>query len=352
MNESPRVGYFYSYFPKEILYAFGRVPVRIFPTARDGAEAEPYLHKNFCALVQVTLASFLDESAPADLAGVVFSDICDAHRRLYDVWRAYANVPVLAFLDLPRRSDALGQDFYAATLARSVAQLEARFEMTLAADALADSIRLYNHQRALWNELCAAWVDGRVPTATYYALREMRFTGDPVNANAQIRDALADAASRVPNSSDAPRLLLMGSLQVQRGLIDAIAVSRARIIAEDSACDEREVSAPIREEGTREELLRDLAVKYLVAPAPRLRDLPRRLDYLTHLAETRGVNGVICSYYKFCDLFLAEFPLVKTFFESKKIPVLLLEDEGDPALSGQARTRLEAFVEMIHEGHE
>ena len=47
MSELPRVGYFYSYFPKEILYAFGRVPVRIFPTARNGADAEPYLHKNF-----------------------------------------------------------------------------------------------------------------------------------------------------------------------------------------------------------------------------------------------------------------------------------------------------------------
>lgn len=353
VSDLPRVGYFYSYFPKEILYAFGRVPVRIFPSATNGAEAEPYLHKNFCALVKVTLASFLDESAPPDLEGVVFSDICDAHRRLYDVWRAYVNIPVLAFLDLPRRADALGQNFYVATLTRFVTQLETRFGVTLTADALADSICIYNRQRALWSELRAAWVDGRVPTATYYALRDARFARDPVAANGQIRDALADAVDCAPNSSRAPRILLMGSLQVQRGLIEAIDDSRARItkatsvVAEDSACDEREVSAPIREEGTREELVRDLAVKYLVAPAPRMRDLPRRLDYLARLAETRRVNGVICSYYKFCDLFLAEFPVVKAFFESKKIPVLLLEDEGDPALSGQARTRLEAFVEML-----
>ncbi len=348
MSDLPRVGYFYSYFPKEILYAFGRVPVRILPTAGDGAEAEPYLHKNFCALVKVTLASFLDESAPSDLEGVVFSDICDAHRRLYDVWHAYVNIPVLAFLDLPCRSYALGQDFYYATLARFVAQLEARFGVTLTADALADSIRLYNRQRELWNELRAAWVDGRVPTATYYSLRNVRFTRDPVTANAEIERTLHTPSLVGEGTGErSPRLLLMGSLQVQRGLIDGIAASRAHIIAEDSACDEREVSAPIREEGTREELLRDLAVKYLVAPAPRMRDLPRRLDYLARLAETRRVNGVICSYYKFCDLFLAEFPVVKAFFESKKIPVLLLEDEGDPALSGQARTRLEAFVEML-----
>jgi benzoyl-CoA reductase/2-hydroxyglutaryl-CoA dehydratase subunit BcrC/BadD/HgdB len=355
VNDSPRVGYFYSYFPKEILYAFGRVPVCIFPSARDGAEAEPYLHKNLCALVKVMLASFLDRStssgqasAPPNLEGVVFSDICDAQRRLYDVWRAYVNVPVLAFLDLPRRADALGQEFYAATLAQFIAQLETRWGTSLTVEALADSIRIYNRQRALWGTLRAAWVEGRVPTATYYALRDVRFTRDPVTANAQIKRALHPHSSPPPLAGEgSPRLLLMGSLQVQRGLIDAIAVSRAHIIAEDSACDEREASEPIRAEGTREELLRDLAIKYLDAPAPRFRDLSRRLNYLARLAEARHVNGVICSYYKFCDLFLAEFPVVKTFFEAQKIPVLLLEDEGSGALSGQARTRLEAFVEML-----
>lgn len=347
MTDFPRVGYFYSYFPKEILYAFRRVPVRLFPTARDGAEAEPYLPKNFCALVKVTLASFLEETAPADLEGVVFSDLCDAYRRLCDVWRAYVDIPVLAFLDLPRRTDALGQEFYNATLARLVAQLEARFERMLTADALADAIRLYNRQRALWSNLRAAWVEGRVPTATYYALRDARCSLDPVAANLQIRAALDQAEHESPGDTNAPRLLLMGSLQVHRGLIDVIAASRARIIAEDSACDEREVRAPIREEGTRAELLRDLAVQYLVAPAPRMRDLPRRLDYLARLADTRRVNGVICSYYKFCDLFLAEFPVVKALFEARHVPVLLLEDEGAPAVSGQARTRLEAFVEML-----
>ncbi len=346
MSESLRVGYFYSYLPKEILYASGRVPVRILPTAREGAEAEPYLHKNFCALLKVTLASFLDADVPSDFEGVVFSDICDAHRRLYDVWRAYVNIPVLAFLDVPRRTDALGQDFYAATLMRFVAELETRFSQTLTADALADSIRLYNRQRALWNELRAAWVEGRVPTAIYYTLRDARFTRDPVNANAAIQDALA-ALSSGSNSNHAPRLLLMGALQVQRGLVDAIAESCARLVAEDSACGERELSEPVREDGTRAELIRELAVKYLDTSAPRFRNLARRLDTLARLAQERRVNGVICSYYKFCDLYLSEFPIVKTFFEARQIPVLLLEDEGSPALSGQARTRLEAFIEML-----
>lgn len=347
MNTLPRVGYFYSYFPQEILHALGRVPVRIFPTASDGADAEPYLHKNFCALLKVTLASFLEHSASAGLEGVIFSDTCDGQRRLYDVWRAYVKVPALAFLDLPRRADALGQEFYAAALSQLIAKLEEHFGRTLTADALADSIRVYNRQRALWNELRAAWTVGRIPTRTYYALRDTRLTCDPVTASAEIERALNSAP---PSAGDAAstRILLMGSLQVHRGLIDAVEKHGARVVAEDSACDEREVSAAIPEQGTRDELIRALAVAYLDAPAPRLRDLTRRLDDLGRLATARRAQGVICSYYKFCDLFLVEFPVVKRFFREKGIPILLLEDEGDAALSGQARTRLEAFVEMIH----
>ncbi len=346
MSTLSRVGYFYSYFPKEILYAFERVPVRIFPTAPNGADAEPYLHKNFCALLKVTLASFLEDSVSEDLEGVIFSDTCDGQRRLYDVWRAYAQVPALAFLDLPRRVDALGQEFYAVALTRLVTKLEERFGQTLTVDALANSIHLYNRQRELWSELRAGWVAGRISTATYYALRNLRFTSDPVTANAEIERALNAAPSSAGNAAGT-RILLMGSLQVHHGLIDAAEVAGARVVAEDSACDERDVSAAIPEQGARDGLIRALAAHYLDAPAPRLRDLPRRLDYLGRLADTRRAQGVICSYYKFCDLFLVEFPVVKKFFQYKGIPILLLEDEGDAALSGQARTRLDAFVEML-----
>ncbi len=230
---------------------------------------------------------------------------------------------------------------------RFVGELETRFRQTLTADAPADSIRIYNRQRELWNKLRAAWVDGRVPTPTYYTLRAARFTLDPVIANNEIQAALVEAAPRAPNSSDAPRIMLLGSLHVPRALVEAMEDAGARVVAEDSACDERELSEPVRAEGAREELLRELAIKYLDAPAPRMRDLPRRLDYLAQLAQSRRANGVVCAYYKFCDLHLAEFPVIKTFFGGRNIPVLLFEDEGSATLNGQARTRLEAFVEML-----
>jgi benzoyl-CoA reductase/2-hydroxyglutaryl-CoA dehydratase subunit BcrC/BadD/HgdB len=296
----------------------------------------------------MVFASFVGDSQPPDLEGVIFSDLCDAQRRLYDMWDAFAAVPALAFVDLPRRTDMLGVEFYRSRLEQLVERLEESFGQKLTAPTLAVSIRLYNEQRRLWNELRTAWTNGRVPTSQYYALRDLRLTADPIAANAEIRAALEAVTGPEPDGPGC-RLLLMGSLYVHRGLIDAVEQDgRVHIVAEDSACDEREVNVAVPSEGTRDQLIGALARSYLGAPAPRLRDLPRRLDYLASVVQSRRVTAVICSYFKFCDLFLAEFPVTRNFFQARGIPVLLLEDEGDAALNGQVRTRLEAFLEMVN----
>jgi benzoyl-CoA reductase/2-hydroxyglutaryl-CoA dehydratase subunit BcrC/BadD/HgdB len=78
-----------------------------------------------------------------------------------------------------------------------------------------------------------------------------------------------------------------------------------------------------------------------------MRDLSRRMTYLSRLVAERGAQAAICAYSKFCDLYLAEYPSLKAHLEGLGVPVLLLELE-DEAVSGQHRTRVEAFLEMLH----
>ena len=99
---------------------------------------------------------------------------------------------------------------------------------------------------------------------------------------------------------------------------------------------------------TQDEMLRDMAARYLdKPPCPRMRDFPRRLAYLSQLISKRRIDGVICSYYKFCDLFMSEYPILRKAMQDLDLPVLLLEDEGEATLSGQHRTRIEAFLEVL-----
>lgn len=341
-----RIGYFCSYVPKEIIYAFGKVPVRILPASVKASEAEAYLPRNFCSLVKITLASFLERDS--DLQAVIHADSCDALRRLNDVWRHYVDIEALHLLDVPRIDRSLGHQHFHHALRRLVSTLEARYSVRLTAAELKGAILRYDEQGSLLAELDSRWSQGLIPTTDYYGLRHAALTDDPVVVNARLSNALGTDPEPPPASQPKPRVMLVGSLLVNHELVEAVESFGAQVVAEDSCSIGRQHSQTVAVSGDLEDMLRDLAVSYLEKPpCPRMRDFPRRLEYLSRVASDRKVDGVVASYFKFCDLFLSEYPVLKTAMEQMQIPVLLLEDEGDTTLSGQHRTRLEAFLEVL-----
>jgi benzoyl-CoA reductase subunit C len=341
-----KIGYLCSYVPKEIIYAFGKTPVRLLPTAAKASEAEAYLPRNFCSLVKVTLASFLE--GDANLEAVIQADSCDALRRLNDVWREYVNVEVLHLLDLPRRSTTVSCDYFHQALRRLTETLQERYDMELTAERLGRSVQCYNEQRALAAEMDRRWGEGEISAATYYDLRQASVTDDPESVNGRLRDTLQNSANASSARREASRVMLVGSLLTNRELVEAIEGYGARVVAEDSCLVAREQTAEIPLSDSVDAMLRDLAAAYLnKPPCPRMRDFPRRMEYLSELVSDRGVDGVVASLYKFCDLFMSEYPVLRKTLQEAGVPVLLLEDEGEASLSGQHRTRLEAFLEVL-----
>lgn len=352
-NGQPTVGLFSTFVPRELLFALGCTPVRLFPTAAKPTAAEAYLPRNFCALTRNLLASFLEESLPVQ--AVVFTDEDDALRRLQDVWTECVPVPIWGSLEVPRTNDATAVGHFATRLSGLAGQLEQHTGVTLTARRLRAALALYNDQRRLLNALKAHWLDGVLPTPLYRRLRRVALTEHPQSANAALRtqfDVLStsvNTAGLVGNADGMRmRLLLIAELAAPAVLVRQLESHGARVVAEVSDLDELSVSDVIAETGeTVDELLMALAAAYLAkAPAPRMRAPGRRLEYLIRLARERMVDAVICAYSKFCDLPLAEYPLLKADMERIGIPVLLLELE-DEALSGQQRTRVEAFLEMV-----
>lgn len=173
-RERPKVGYFCSYVPKEIISAFGKVPVRVLPTADKPSEAEAYLPRNFCSLVKVILASFLVENE-SDLEAVVHADSCDALRRLNDVWRQYVCIDAIHLLDLPRIDTSLGHDYFYHALCRLIAKLEQRWHVELTAQDLRCAIQCYNEQRSLLGELEVMRAEGLIGVADYYGVRRAAY---------------------------------------------------------------------------------------------------------------------------------------------------------------------------------
>jgi benzoyl-CoA reductase/2-hydroxyglutaryl-CoA dehydratase subunit BcrC/BadD/HgdB len=213
------------------------------------------------------------------------------------------------------------------------------------------SIALFNEQRRLLAELKRHWLGRRLNTLVYRRLRRAALTQDPVAANETLKQTLGQLKEDEQVPADPPPilcLLLLAELAAPDGLVRLVEAQGAQVVIEDSDLDERNLAELIPDDAhTVEEALLALAHAYLSKPpGPRMRDLPRRLTFLSQLIVERGVQAAVCAYSVFCDLYLAEYPSLKRHLEGLGIPVLLLELEDD-TVSGQQRTRVEAFMEMM-----
>jgi len=97
----------------------------------------------------------------------------------------------------------------------------------------------------------------------------------------------------------------------------------------------------------------DLANGYLdQAPCARQVPLSKRIDFSADLALEYGVDGVIYTYLKFCPCYgLTKNNFIQKF-QSLDLPVLELASDYSQGDTGQIKTRLEAFVEVLQERKE
>lgn len=343
-----RIGYLSPYLPPEIIFASGLTPVRLRP-AESLSAADGFLPRNFSVEARALLAAALEDGL--DLEAVVFLDEDDTSRRLFDVWQAYVEIPALGLVPLPRLDSEPACLRYAHALIALADSLAALSAQPLTTDGLRLAIDLYNEQRCLWRSLRQRWVEGALSASEWHDLRWMALTTDPVSANAEFASRLSPLLAKHSRREQGEgrgvreeiRLLLLGGMNIPRQLLAFIESCGARVVAEDSEADERVVTEPVSGPD-----MDALAAAYLTKPCgPRPNALARRLERITQLLDERGAQGVIAYYPKFADAYLAEYLMLAEVFKARGLPVLLLEDDGESGFSGQQRTRLEAFLEVL-----
>lgn len=73
------------------------------------------------------------------------------------------------------------------------------------------------------------------------------------------------------------------------------------------------------------------------------------MEHAAQLARDYRVDGVIYSYLKFCPCYGMTKAAFIRRFQEQEIPVLELGNDYSRGDTGQIKTRLEAFVEVLHE---
>jgi benzoyl-CoA reductase/2-hydroxyglutaryl-CoA dehydratase subunit BcrC/BadD/HgdB len=146
------------------------------------------------------------------------------------------------------------------------------------------------------------------------------------------------------------RLVLSGGLceMPELDVLDLVEQLGARVVDDDLYVGSRYFATQVEEGLDPVEALADRFLKDVPCPTKFNQDTDWG-DYLVDRARESKARGVVIFLAKFCEPHGFDYPLLKDKLTAAGIPHLLLQtDHSGP--SGQIRTRLQAFIELIERG--
>jgi predicted CoA-substrate-specific enzyme activase len=349
-----KVGYLCTYTPPELLSAAGVAFGRI---AKCGAphvvaEGEVITKSVFCDMSKSVLGHFrTKEPFHEALDQVVTFYTCDTMRATSNAINHYFK-PSYGYV-VPRMADKpSAREFFRNEMIAFKKDLEKLTGNPISDDRLRESSRLHKKLRQIVHKISDLRKRNRPPLSGSDFLEITRaYRTLPAEEQLPILEELYQRLSAVPDD-DARRLRLMvcGGIMADgdRRLMDLLEKSLGACIVVEDHCTG--LSPFYYDLVETEDPYRDLANAYLdQAPCARQSPLSRRIDFAGMLAQEYRVDGVVYYSLKFCPSFSQTKGLFMRKFQQLGLPALELDTDYSLGDTGQIKTRLEAFVEVIKE---
>jgi len=337
------------HYPKEILTALDVLSVELWgPPGAPRGDGAGRIQSYVCSLARNALAFMAAGGADA-VDGVLFPHTCDSIQGLATLATDFGGWGKKAFTFLHPKGPAResSRTYLEAELRSLVRDLEPFAGRRLEPARLAAAVALHREIDACR----AALLDGRPRLAAgdpeLYALLRRGEWLWPEDHLAELREA-RDRFREGPIRPGIP-VLVSGYVPEPPALLEVLERSGAYVAADDYAAVGRRV---VRAAAAAPDPWQAVLDRYWAAPpcSTRSADPDERARYLTGLLERSGARGAILHILKFCEPELFDVPALRRAFAARGVPVLVLEGELELELSGQAVTRVEAFVEMLAAG--
>ncbi len=338
--------------PEELVHAAGMLPAGIWGAEIPVSRADARIQSFACSVARTAL-----ELAMRDALSVcdafLFPFVCDAFQNLSEIWKVTVDRPSFQLV-FPRKVDADQVRIYLeAELGRVKAELEAFSGKTISRDTLQESIRIYNENRRLMQEVDRM----RGSDPSFLSARQMldlvlSSCFLPREEHSELLRSLV--ASGSPGQGDgvqgvpagAVSVLLTGIMPRPVAILDLLEEVGVRVLADDMGMGSLYYSIQVPE---AEDPLRALAEGYTGYPACSTlhnRALDRSASLIRRVRESQA-EGVLIFATKFCEPEYFDYPGLKEDLEKEGVPVFLLETELGMGVPGPIRTRVQAFVETL-----
>jgi benzoyl-CoA reductase subunit C len=351
------MGYLCAFVPLEMLTAAGFIPFRIKgdvnePITKADAEMETIV----CPLVR----SCFDMALKGNygfLDGIIIPHACDSICRTYEIWQYTLDLPYSHFINMPHTTDDSSLRFYKAELETFRKSLSRFAEQEISDQGLKEAIQLYNQNRAKVRELYNLR-KSNPPLISGVELAKVLIAAVslPVDeATALIGSVIDEVKQRkAVTAPKSARLMVFGAQMDNTAFIELVEDSGAWVVADDLCPGARESLADVTPtadpiDGIAERYLRKIKCgrTYREMGGSYEEYMEERFGHLAAMIKDFKVDGVILYIYKYCDPFGFEVPQIKSYIESKGIPVLYVEDEYSMSTIGRLRTRVQAFLELL-----
>ena len=334
--------------PEEIIFAAGMLPFRITGTWKaDISHARVYRSEGSCGYCNHVLESFLNGDLDF-LDGIIIADIDQDLVRLWDVLTAIEVKPFCHIMHLPFVDSGLNQRFLTEEIRRLIAVLENFGKSEITDESLRKSIDTHNRMRELLSRMYELRKKDVPPLSGAEALGITTAAAvmpkDLFNSELEaLLPYLEERKTALDNLQ--PRLLVTSEMLDDPAYMDLI--EENCIVAMDDM-DTGSRYFDMQVDTSLDDPAHALARRYLGrAGAPRMAHWDRQVEQIFKWVNEYNIDGVLGLPLTWCHPQSYRSTFLNDRFKEAGIPNININREYHLANTGQIRTRIGAFVEML-----
>lgn len=348
------VGYFCTYEPEEIFYAFDVLPARIMGSHEIQDVTEPHLFSMFCPFCRDVLAQGL-KGRYDYLDGITIGQSCVHLRQAYTSWEIHKNPGWSHYLPMPNHVQSpRAVPFLVGEYEILIKKLEDLAGKTITDSDLKRGIEIMNKVRRTMKEIFEFRKQENPPITgleSMYLVCSQFFT-DAREWLPVAEEAKKELETRKLNRNPGKRLMLIGSENDDIEFVKMVETLGEResvgatVVIEEHCTTTRYFWDEVDE--SIDDPLLAIADRYVSRTPCPSKDWPQRsrLQRILKFARDFRADGAIVIQQKFCDPHEADIPFVRKFLAENGIPTYFLEFDVTTAV-GPFAIRVEAFLETL-----
>ena len=351
------IGYFPgNYVPEELIYASGAIPLCLI-NGGDSQPAEAALSvvpQVICPFARAQVGErLLGKNPYYSMIDMLVAPItCQHLKKVAEVWEYNGDLEIFK-LGIPHQhNNDFELEYFADRLRALKDRLQAFTGNEITDEKINEAIVLYNRMRELLKNisLLRRTSPSLLSALDFVKLNHASLYADPafmVGFLDSVYHELKDKQQVA--ETDAPRILIIGP-NIGYGdykILELVEEAGGDIVIEEIGEGIRYYWNKIESKG---DLLESLARGYLVdrVPCAFMRySTGKRLDFALKLIKDFDVAGIIWYQLLCCETYDSESYFFSQKMGERNIPMLILESDYSTADTGQLKTRIEAFIEIL-----